>query len=225
MQKGRILLSFFIVLDLLFFFLLATKIYAKSHKTIVRTTSVKLDPSPTLIPTLIPKSLPKVILSITPIPALKPVPSLTPTQILASVLTPTATPTPTKKPTPTPSPLLSFSIPDYILNQVNQYRKSKGLSSVTTNSETCAFAITRAKEVSSAETFNHDGFTSRVSSKTLPYPSYHEVTENIAYNTDYTDVVNTWIASPGHEENMRKDTPYVCIGKYGDYYTFEGWRP
>lgn len=112
---------------------------------------------------------------------------------------------------------------NYILAGINDYRVSKGLSKVSSNTETCNFAKTRAEEI--AKSFTHDGFNKRVSDNNLPYPSYHEVAENIAYNADYTNVVTTWIASPGHEENIRKNTPFICIGRYGNYYAFESWRP
>lgn len=150
--------------------------------------------------------------------------TLTPTTILISSPSPTNTPTPTivKKRTRL-IPNAAFSPLDYILEEINTYRQQKGLPRVSSNTETCSFAKVRAEEIS--HSFTHDGFNKRVSDKNLPYPSYREVTENIAYNTDYTDVVNRWIASPGHEENMRKDTPFICIARFGDYYVFEGWRP
>lgn len=146
------------------------------------------------------------------------VPSLTRTTL------PSLTPTPTIF-EPESKAISTESPTDSILNQVNEYRTSLGLSRVGSNSETCSFAQTRAKEIASLDTFNHGGFRNRINSKTLPYPGYHEVTENIAYNIDFTDVVNRWISSPGHAENMRKNTKFVCIGKYGDYYASEGWSP
>lgn len=109
------------------------------------------------------------------------------------------------------------------MNAVNNYRAAQGLSSVQTDSYTCSFAKTRAKEISVA--FNHDGFNNRVASKTLPYPSYQSVTENIAMTSNYKDVVNMWINSPGHAANMRADTPYVCVEQYGSYFAYEGWKP
>ncbi len=152
--------------------------------------------------------------------------TLTPTAIIISNPSPTSTLTPTpsigiKKARLAPNP--SFSPLNYILDEINSYRQTKGLSRVSSNTETCSFAKVRAEEISNS--FTHDGFNKRVTDKNLPYPSYQEVTENIAYNTDYTDVVKRWIASPGHEENMRKDTPFICVARSGDYYAFEGWRP
>lgn len=159
-------------------------------------------------------------------------------QITSIIFSPTPfSPSPTNIPTPTEKPVTptkslqkiqntkSLSPTDIILQEVNSYRSSLGLSRVSPNTETCEFAKIRAQEISSLNTFNHEGFTKRVNEKTLPYPGYSEISENIAYNTDHTDVVNRWIDSPGHAENMRKNTQYVCIGKYGDYYTFEGWQP
>jgi len=109
------------------------------------------------------------------------------------------------------------------MQKINEYRSSQGLGSVSTDSNTCSFARTRASEI--VQSFNHDGFRSRISAKTLPYGAYHEVTENIAMTSDYTQVVTLWINSSGHAENMRKDTPFVCVEKSGNYYAYEGWRP
>ena len=183
-----------------------------------RIARLRLTPTPTI--TI--KSL------ITPTPTLKP--SATPTPILK----PTATPTPTAKPTPTPtigttptptttSPTSSDPIKDYIMQKINEFRASQGKGSVTTDKYTCDFAKVRAQEISNS--FNHDGFSNRINNHTLPYPSYHEVTENIAMTSDYKEVVTMWANSPGHAENMRADTPYVCVEKFGDYYSYEGWRP
>lgn len=92
-----------------------------------------------------------------------------------------------------------------------------------TDSYSCDFAKLRAEEI--AQNFNHDGFSNRINAKSLPYPSYHEVTENIAMTPDYKDVVSMWINSSGHAENMRRDTPLVCVERNGNYYAYEGWRP
>lgn len=153
---------------------------------------------------------------------------------------PTSTPKPTSSPTPTQSiqsntqketedtsPVIQAKVitdvQQYIMNAINDYRKSQGLSSVKTDTYTCDFAKVRAKEIESD--FNHDGFKDRINSKTLPYPTYSAVTENLAQTSDYKKVVNLWINSSGHAENMRKDTPYVCVEQNGTYYAYEGWRP
>jgi uncharacterized protein YkwD len=169
-------------------------------------------------------------------------PSPTPTQkrscdaypSLSPTVTPTPTPTPiksepspTSSPTPTPeSPIPTpreTSAKDYIMNAINDYRRSKGLSPVSTDRHTCDFAKVRAQEIST--NFSHDGFNQRVNNRTLPYPSYALITENIAMTSDYRNVVNLWANSAGHAANMEKDTPYVCVEAYGNYYAYEGWRP
>jgi uncharacterized protein YkwD len=162
--------------------------------------------------------------------AVLPTPTFTPTPTPVPTFTPTPTPVPTLKPLPSPTsvpfvvqptaiqtPIVNSSISDYLLGKVNEYRKSQGLSEVKSDSNTCDFAIKRAREISTD--FTHDGF------KNLAYTSYSKVTENIAMNSDYKEVVNQWIASAGHAENMRADTPFVCIGNSGNYYAYEGWKP
>lgn len=106
---------------------------------------------------------------------------------------------------------------------INKYRAAQNLAPVKTDSYSCSFAIIRAQEIS--KSFSHDGFQNRINNNTLPYPGYSVVTENIAKNSNYQDVVNQWINSPGHAENMRRDTPFVCVGREGDYYAYEGWKP
>jgi uncharacterized protein YkwD len=104
---------------------------------------------------------------------------------------------------------------------INAYRTSLGLSSVKADTYTCDFAQTRAHELGGS--FSHDGFTSRINAHTLPYPRYTEITENIAQTQDPTQVVQMWINSPGHAENMRRNTPFVCVKGENGNYAYEGW--
>ncbi len=148
--------------------------------------------------------------------------------LLTSVGLPPIQAEPTIAPTPTfvSAPQTSSSSDSkkiYILRAVNDYRSSLGLSIVSPSPVTCNFAKIRSQEISTD--FSHRGFQSRVDSKTLPYVNYHVVTENIARASNYRQVVTLWINSPGHAENMRKDTPYVCVASTGDYYAYEGLKP
>jgi uncharacterized protein YkwD len=140
--------------------------------------------------------------------------------------TKTPSPTPTKQATPTPTAGASASTTDdkqtFIMNAINDYRKSLGLSAVKTDPYTCSFAKIRAQEITKG--FNHDGFRNRINNNSLPYPSFTQVTENIAMTSDYKKVVTMWINSPGHAENMRRNTPFVCVESSGNYYAYEGWR-
>lgn len=161
-----------------------------------------------------------------PVLPLSPTVTLTPspTQVLTPTLT--LTPSPTSTPSPTPQAILGTqddAVKNYIMEGINAYRKTFGLAEVKTDSYTCDFAKVRAREISTS--FNHTGFRDRINSSTLPYPSYSQITENIAMNSNYRNVVPSWIASSGHAENIRKDTPFVCVEKYGNYYAYEGWKP
>jgi uncharacterized protein YkwD len=181
----------------------------------------KLKPTatPTLVPTKKPTATPRLNRALRPTatPTVAPLATVTlkPTKI------PTATPTPTQTTVNTSD--LVDSEEAHIMKEINEYRATQKLSAVTPNKETCDFAKVRAEEIS--HNFNHDGFTNRVNDKKLPYSGYGSVTENIAMNSDYADVTDRWIASSGHAENMRKDTPFVCVKKHGNYYAYEGWRP
>lgn len=97
------------------------------------------------------------------------------------------------------------------------------MGTVSTDSNTCNFAQTRAGEITT--NFSHSGFNDRISAHTLPYPSYSYVNENIAMNSNYQNVADSWINSPGHAENLQADTPYACVGINGKYYAYEGWKP
>ncbi len=164
--------------------------------------------TPTLTPirTPTPTSNPSVIV---------PSPTRTPSPTLTNTSTPTQTPMPTRAVTTT--------VQQYLLDRVNAYRVSQGLGAVAMDPYTWAFAATRAREISTS--FNHNGFSQRVNSRSLPYPGYSYVTENIAMTSDYRRVVDLWINSAGHARNMRANTPYVCVAQYGNYYAYEGWRP
>lgn len=165
----------------------------------------------------------------TPTPTQKPQPKAD--RPLGETPTRLPTPTPTRSPTLTPTVVSQQSNPsgalstaqEYILSKINEYRTSQGLSVVKPDTYSCDFAKVRAEEISHG--FNHDGFRSRIDNKTLPYPTYHEITENIAMTSNYKDVVTMWINSPGHAENMRMDTPYVCVAQFTNYFAYEGYRP
>lgn len=191
------------------------------HKGIFGVQNNKLqNPSPTKIPVFIPTLTLAPIPTSIPKPTLTITPTLTPTNTPAPILTPTSS----AKQNPTPTLVSTSGGGDIsILDKVNEYRVSKGLSRANSNSETCEFAKTRAGEINSA--FNHDGFNQRISSHTLPYGSYSLVTENIAETSNSSDVVSMWINSPPHAENMQKDTPFICVIQNGNYFAYEGWKP
>lgn len=144
---------------------------------------------------------------------------------------PTSTPLPTVTPTPTPSPITfkplikkvqAQTISVYI-SDINDYRISNGLSALSEDPLSCSFANTRANEI--ALNFSHEGFSNRTSSHTLPYKNYSTVVENIAQGHNRAGVVSLWINSAPHAQNLKADISYGCVGEYGDYFAFEGWKP
>lgn len=212
-----------------------SRIRETSSETIIKrvtvtsdgTTTVEVTSPPTVTATKSPTPTVARLSSTNTIPLTKtPTPTIrlikaTPTKIL-----PTNTPQPTSRPTTTATPNAGAntdSVQAYIMQGINDYRKSKGLSTVKISSETCSFAKIRAKEISVS--FNHDGFRSRINNGTLPYSSWSSVTENLAMTSNYKNVVTMWINSPGHAANMQKNTPYVCVEQYGNYFAYEGMRP
>ncbi len=112
---------------------------------------------------------------------------------------------------------------DHILNEINKFRESHGISRVTKENYSCDFANIRARELASS--FTHDGFEQRKNNDLLPFPNWSNVTENIAMNSNYLRVIDQWTSSPGHAENILADTPHICVGKYENYFAMIGWKP
>lgn len=139
--------------------------------------------------------------------------------------TPTSIPSPTKAVIKTVSKTPTQTAPATgdLLTQVNNFRAGKGLAPLSAHSDVCFFANLRAQEI--VTNFNHDGFSNRISSNSLPYKSYSSVAENIAMNPNSQNVVQSWINSSGHNANMSKDVPYGCVVGVGNYYVFEAWKP
>ncbi len=196
----------------------------------------KINASPTAVPVSAPTPTPGTIPDTMQSPASR--------HLATSTLTPTPSPTliPVRKPkltSPTPSspdkigvksgpktltnPTNISSKDSIILQDINNYRKGKGLPVLSASSVICSFAKVRAQEIST--NFNHDGFQKRVDSKTLPYPSYSIINENIVMTSDFHQVITLWVNSPGHMANLSSNITYGCIGDYGNYYAFEGWKP
>lgn len=185
------------------------------------------------------RSFPQIIFArqlISPTPSPHPylISTFIPSPTMRPTVTPSPTPTPTPIPTVTPKIVLknveqgitmnSGNSPgNYILNQINDFRKANDLSQLNAESSTCNFAQVRAKEI--VGNFNHDGFDSRVASKTFPFPSYSEIVENIAMNSDYEAVFEVWKNSSGHRDNLLKGLPNGCVASEGNYYVYIGWKP
>lgn len=115
-------------------------------------------------------------------------------------------------PTPIPSPTIA---PERFKNEltsvVSGYREKNGLSLLTESTQTCAIAAARLIEVH--DDWSHNGFH-----KYSGFASTYQG-ENLAkeYLTP-KDVVDHWIASPTHKENLdRSIWNHMCIATDGNY--------
>lgn len=149
--------------------------------------------------------------------------------VLLSPVIPRVSPTPTAtisiplSPEPSLIPSQTPGVTSAVLTAVNSYRKSFNLSPLITDPITCNFAKIRAQEI--ATSFTHDGFTNRVQTNTLPYPTYQDIGENIAMNSDPNQIISIWASSSNHAANMKKDVVYGCVQNNGNYYVLENWKP
>lgn len=110
-------------------------------------------------------------------------------------------------------------------NLVNRYRQSRNLPPLVADPAISAQAKAHSEEMARSGNMSHDGFNQRADSvsKTIVYRS---AAENIAFNAGHGQpelvAVKGWIASPGHQRNMRGQYDLTGIGvaqnAKGEYY-------
>ncbi len=115
---------------------------------------------------------------------------------------------------PTGTANVAPGLEDQILDLVNRYRKSKGLSPLTVNftiaqearKHTMAMATHRVD-------FGHAGFNIRSKVITSKVQGATSVAENVAYGSQSAkEVVNGWLNSPGHRRNIEGNYKFTGIG-------------
>jgi uncharacterized protein YkwD len=106
-----------------------------------------------------------------------------------------------------------------VLQDINAYRKSKGIPEAAKDPKTCQYADQRSKEL--LTDFSHAGFTKTAKQ----FYGTGFITENLAMNYTYEEVVREWSMSPTHNKMLLADTPYICVAKEGRYWAMEGWKP
>ena len=113
-----------------------------------------------------------------------------------------------------------------IHQQVNQYRQSRGLPPLTLDSRITQQARLHSQSMAAkTASFNHDGFGQRFQALARE-TSIRGAAENLAYNQGYSEpatvVVEGWIKSPGHHQNMIDNYDLTGIGvaknSQGEYY-------
>lgn len=136
--------------------------------------------------------------------------------------------------------LLSMSIPSWgytmdvaddslateILVYVNQYRVRHGLSKLTMNPVLTEEATHHSRDMARHLTpFGHQGFSQRMSHLHAQIPASTTGAENVAYNYKTAKiVVDGWMKSPGHRQNILGHYSMTGIGIARDsegklYYT------
>lgn len=112
-----------------------------------------------------------------------------------------------------------------VLQQINEYRRQKGLTTLTLNATITRQARQHSQRMSRSRDLSHDGFNARVQAIAKSI-SYRGAAENVAYNQGYSNpdrqAVDGWIKSNGHRENIEGDYSLTGIGvaknAQGEYY-------
>lgn len=101
-----------------------------------------------------------------------------------------------------------------ILQHVNEYRQTKGLTPLQMNTVISAAAERHSKAMADKTTaFGHDGFENRVKAIRAQLGLIRSSAENVAYgNLNAREVVNGWIKSPGHRKNIEGRFSLTGIG-------------
>ncbi|MDZ7933496.1 MAG: CAP domain-containing protein [Emticicia sp.] len=111
-----------------------------------------------------------------------------------------------------------------VLDYVNQYRRNKGLSPLKMIPLITAEALKHSKDIADGKTpFGHDGFDGRADRIMSRIEQSNAIAENVAYGKfSAREVVNRWIASAGHRQNIEGKFTLTGIGivKRNDGYIY-----
>lgn len=129
-------------------------------------------------------------------------------------------PAPTPEPTPEPSPK-PLGIAEQLLNAHNEYRARNGKAALKLNDKLTEAAMKHAAYMESINVLTHTGRR-----RDMPWDralaegyQYRYIAENIAYGTVSVDsVMNMWINSSGHRENMLGSFKDFGAAKMGNYW-------
>lgn len=113
-----------------------------------------------------------------------------------------------------------------VLSLINRYRRGKGMTALVMNSVVSEEARKHSSNMATGKVpFSHDGFSTRSKTITTKLPATKSVAENVAYGqVSAQEVVNDWIKSPGHKQNIEGNYTQTGIGIVADangvlYYT------
>jgi len=124
---------------------------------------------------------------------------------------------------------------DGIFAQINSYRKKNGRKTLILDPRLTKAAQAHAedlqargygsKDIGGSAHVSKNGATFAKRAKAAGY-RYKKLAENVAYNPDGQQVVNQWIASKGHNQNLLDRELKDCgIGIAGNVYVLKLGRP
>ena len=101
-----------------------------------------------------------------------------------------------------------------ILEHINNYRTSKGLSSLKVIPAMSEQATKHSADMAAKKVpFSHDGFEERVKSISKQIGALKSSAENVAYGKlSAKEVVDVWLKSPGHRKNIEGKYTLTGIG-------------
>jgi uncharacterized protein YkwD len=99
-----------------------------------------------------------------------------------------------------------------VLGYVNDYRRKKGLPSLAMNSIISAQAQKHSDNMAAHRTsFGHNGFQRRMKNISSQVRGVNATAENVAFGSlTAKEVVENWLHSPGHRQNI--EGPYNLTG-------------
>lgn len=112
-----------------------------------------------------------------------------------------------------------------VFQNINQYRQQQGLSSMRLNSAITQQARQHSQSMANHRALSHDGFSSRVLTIRNSIP-LRASAENVAFNQGFSNptaqIVNGWLKSPGHFQNIMGDYNLTGVGvaqnNQGEFY-------
>lgn len=101
-----------------------------------------------------------------------------------------------------------------VLDYVNQYRKSKDLAPLQMFPLITAEALRHSQNLADEKiAFGHDGFDGRAKRLMSQITGSNAIAENVAYGKfTAQEVVNRWIQSPGHRQNIEGKYTLTGVG-------------
>ena len=111
--------------------------------------------------------------------------------------------------------LKNDSLTDDVLNQTNQFRKSKGLTELVMRDDLNEIAQKHSANMARGRVgFGHSGFDKRNAMAIRHIKSMSSFAENVAYGAkNAREVLTMWKNSSGHRRNMLGRYKYIGIGR------------